>query len=106
MGYSKSIADGIFVLEIALATNFPNKRYTVDTFSKLDVVSIFVQELKLSMTTFYNTFLVFRAIGVVRCLSYGELTIDKPKFEQFKKDRIEENENAQKRFKEWQKKKK
>lgn len=106
MGYSKSISDGIYVLEIALATNFPNKRYTVDTFSKLDLVSIFVQELKLSMTTFHNTFLVFRALGIVRSLSYGELTIDKLKFIKFKKDRFEENENAQNKFKAWQKKSK
>ena len=104
MGYSKSIADGIYVLEIAIATNFPNKRYTIDTFSKLDLVNIFFSELGLSMTTFHNTFLVFRAVGVLRSMNYGELSIDKIKFVKFKKEREQENEYAQERFKEWQKK--
>ena len=98
---NKSIEHGIFLIKV-IQKEYPAKT-PKNTISKLDMVRIFSETIRLGTTSFQNIINILKSHGVVETTFYTEITINQFALNKFYSKFPDESKEAEKRFKEWAK---
>lgn len=102
MKTDKTIEHGILLVKLLLK-DAPHGN-EIDTFPSLDVLKTFKIHFVLGDTMYQNVLRILRAFDVIWMTNYNEITLNKKKFEKLCELKPLENDQAEKRFKELDKK--
>ncbi len=98
MKSDKTIEHGMLLVKL-LINKYPHGN-EIDTFPSLDVLRVFKTYFVLGDTMYNNILRNLRAFEIISMVNYNEITFNKTEFRIFCKEKQNENEEADKRFKE------